>query len=42
MKKDVRKIMLESKFRTLHFSALARGDEKKAQEWLDEIEKLKN
>ncbi len=40
MKKDVKKIMLENKYKTLHFSALARGDEKKAQEYLDLIDKL--
>uniref|UniRef100_A0A6H1ZKR9 Uncharacterized protein n=1 Tax=viral metagenome TaxID=1070528 RepID=A0A6H1ZKR9_9ZZZZ len=40
MKKDVRKIMLENKYKTLHFLALERGDEVMAQEYLNKIDEL--
>jgi len=40
MKKDVRKIMIEAKYKFLHFSALAKGDETKAKEYLAKIDEL--
>lgn len=39
-KKDKRKIMLEAMYKAKHFLALSRGDEAKAQEYLDLIDKL--
>jgi hypothetical protein len=41
-KKDHKKIMLEAKYKVLHLSALDKGNDKKAQEWLDRIEELKS
>lgn len=40
-KKDKRKIMAEAMFKRRHLLALEKGDEKEAQKWLDEINKLK-
>ena len=40
MEKDHRKIMLTAKYKTLHLSALDKGNNKKAQEWLDKINEL--
>ena len=40
MKKDHRKIMKLAMYKTLHLSALDKGNDKKAQEWLDKINEL--
>ena len=42
MKKDHRKIMLTAKYKTLHLSALDKGNLVKAQEYLERIDELEN